>query len=70
MELSYDELRGLTEKVITNFKHWRFGTKPQLAFLEDLYVLINDGIPANRAVEMMGQVTSGLTREVSCFTGG
>lgn len=46
-------------------RHWRFNSKRQLAFLEDLYVLINDGIPANRAVEMMAQVTTGITREVA-----
>ena len=39
--------------------------KAQLAYLEDLYVLINDGIPANRAVEMMAQVTTGITHDVS-----
>ncbi|HTM63882.1 MAG TPA: type II secretion system F family protein [Gammaproteobacteria bacterium] len=43
----------------------RFNSKQQLAFLEDLYLLINDGIPANRAVEMMAQVTTGLTRDVA-----
>lgn len=46
-------------------RHWQFGNKQQLGFLEDLYLLINDGIPANRAVEMMSQVTTGLTREVA-----
>jgi toxin co-regulated pilus biosynthesis protein E len=52
-------------KITLAIKHWQFSTKKQLAFLEDLYLLINDGIPANRAVEMMSQVTKGLTREVA-----
>lgn len=63
--LSLEELRNLGSKVGMAFKHFQFGTKPQLAFLEDLYLLINDGIPANRAVEMMSQVTTGITREVA-----
>ncbi len=36
-----------------------------MAFLEDFYTLVNDGIPANRAVEMMAQATTGLTRDVA-----
>ncbi|MBA3661307.1 MAG: type II secretion system F family protein [Gammaproteobacteria bacterium] len=65
MELSFDELRNISERITLGIRRFQFGTKYQLAFLEDLYLLINDGIPANRAVEMMGQVTTGLTREVS-----
>lgn len=65
MELSLDELRNLGSKLVLGFKHWQFGNKAQLAFLEDLYLLINDGIPANRAIDMMSQVTTGLTREVA-----
>lgn len=65
IELIVDEIRGLGGKVVHAFKRWQFGTKSQLAFLEDLYALISDGIPANRAVEMMSQVTTGLTREVA-----
>lgn len=65
MELTTEDLKNSLDKAVLLFKHWQFGTKHQLAFLEDLYLLINDGIPANRAVEMMSQVTQGLTREVS-----
>lgn len=49
----------------TYLKHLQFSKKKQLAFLEDLYLLINDGIPANRAIEMMTKVTTGITREVA-----
>lgn len=52
-------------KISQYFKHLQFGNKLQLAFLEDFYVLIRDGIPANRAVEMMAQVTTGITKEVA-----
>src|SRR5579862_3416525 len=65
MELSLDELKNLFDKIAVSFKHLQFTKKRQLAFLEDLYVLINDGIPANRAVEMMAQVSQGLTRDVA-----
>ena len=65
MEISIDDLKELPAKIALAFKRWQFGNKAQLAFLEDLYLLINDGIPANRAIDMMSQVTSGLTREVA-----
>lgn len=65
MELSFDELKNLYSKAALTIRHWQFSNKAQLAFLEDFYLLINDGIPANRAVEMMTQVTRGITREVA-----
>lgn len=65
MDLTLEGLKNFFANLATAVRHWQFGNKAQLAFLEDLYVLINDGIPANRAVEMMSQVTTGLTREVA-----
>ena len=65
MDLSLDGLKELLNIFSNAFKRWQFGNKAQLAFLEDLYLLINDGIPANRAVDMMSQVSTGLTREVA-----
>lgn len=65
MELGAEGLKSLGDVVIQRIKKFQFGTKMQLAYLEDLYVLIRDGIPANRAVEMMAQVTTGLSRDVS-----
>lgn len=65
MEFSLEELNNLLYRLSLVFKRWQFGTKRQLGFLEDLYVLINDGIPANRAIDMMSQITTGLTREVA-----
>lgn len=65
MEFGLDTIRDFYVKIILQFKYWQFGTKNQLAFLEDLHTLINDGIPANRAIDMMVQVSTGLTKEVA-----
>ncbi|TAK77654.1 MAG: hypothetical protein EPO11_02390 [Gammaproteobacteria bacterium] len=65
MDLSLDGLKGIGNKIVLAAQHWQFGNKKQLAFLEDLHVLINDGIPANRAIEMMSQVTTGVNKEVA-----
>lgn len=64
-DFSLEQLSDLTSRLGLIFRRLQFGNKQQLAFLEDLYLLINDGIPANRAIEMMAQVTEGLTREVA-----
>jgi type II secretory pathway component PulF len=65
MDLSLDALKTVWNNFATVMKRRQFSNKKQLAFLEDLYTLINDGIPANRAVDMMAQVSQGLTRDVA-----
>lgn len=60
-----DDIKNYTEKISMLIRHFRFGNKAQLAFLEDLFVLVNDGIPVNRAINMMAQVSTGLTYEVA-----
>ena len=65
MDFDIETMSTYPEKAKNFFKHWLFGNKKQLAFLEDLYLLINDGIPANRAIEMMAQVTTGVSRDVA-----
>lgn len=65
MDFSLDDLKQIADKTIVALKHWQFGNKKQLAFLEDAYVLINDGIPANRAIDMIAQVSTGLSKEVA-----
>lgn len=65
MDMTSVGLQDLANKALTAFKHLQFGNKKQLAFLEDLYTLINDGIPANRAIEMMGMVSEGINKEVA-----
>jgi type II secretory pathway component PulF len=65
MDIDIDNARSLASGIMRRIHHFQFGNKAQLAFLEDLYLLINDGIPANRAIEMMAQVTTGLNRDVA-----
>lgn len=65
MEMTEEGFKKLATQVAMAFKHFQFGNKKQLAFLEDLYTLINDGIPANRAIEMMGMVSEGINKEVA-----
>ncbi|HSW70177.1 MAG TPA: type II secretion system F family protein [Gammaproteobacteria bacterium] len=55
----------LGARILHRLKKLQFGQTKQLAFLEDFYLLMNDGIPANRAIEMMAQATTGMTREVA-----
>jgi type II secretory pathway component PulF len=65
MDLLGIDLNNFLGGITHQFHQLQFGTKAQLAFLEDFYLLINDGIPANRAVEMMTQVSRGVKREVA-----
>lgn len=65
MELDFSNASSLFSELFKRFRHFQFGNKQQLAFLEDFYLLVNDGIPANRAIEMMAQVTIGLTHDVA-----
>ena len=65
MDFPIDGVNDIFAKITLGFKHFQFGAKAQLAFLEDLYVLVNDGIPPNRAIDMMTQVTSGISSEVA-----
>lgn len=65
MDLDILDVNSFFSDLANRFRHFRFSNKKQLAFLEDFYLLVNDGIPANRAIEMMAQVTTGLTHEVA-----
>jgi len=63
-----DSLQGAKSwfgKLSHQVKRFFFGTKAQHAFLEDFYTLVNDGIPPNRALEMMADSTRGLPRTVA-----
>lgn len=66
---SGDDPLQVAMKVVSNLgsylRHKMFTTKKQLAFLEDLYLLVNDGIPPNRAIEMVATVSKGINREVA-----
>ncbi len=69
MDFSLDALTDTAKHysaiVVAGVKRFQFNKKTQLAFLEDLSLLINDGIPANRAIEMMAHVGKGLNKEVA-----
>lgn len=65
MDLSWVDMESWMDGLTRRVRRFQFGVKAQLAFLEDFYLLINDGIPANRAIEMIAQVTTGLTRDVA-----
>lgn len=69
MDMSTEGLTAIASNLVQNIKHFQFGAKAQLAFLEDFYTLINDGIPANRAIEMMAQVSTGINRDVALAIG-
>ncbi len=69
MDFTVGALGDIGKEIAQRAKHIMFGTKAQLGFLEDFYLLINDGIPANRAIEMMSKVTTGLNREVALSIG-
>lgn len=62
---SFNEANTFFSSALHLLNRLQFGAKAQLAFLEDFYHLINDGIPANRAIEMMAHVSTGITRDVA-----
>jgi type II secretory pathway component PulF len=65
LDITFSDIQQYLVNVANQAKHLQFTSKMQLAFLEDLYLLINDGIPANHAIEMMAQVTKGITQKVA-----
>lgn len=65
MDLSERNVSSIADSIGQYVKHLQFGSKSQLAFLEDLYVLVNDGIPPNRAIDMMSKIATGLNRDVA-----
>ena len=65
MDMSLDGLYSMWDRIKRRFRGWQFGSKAQLAFLEDFSTLVGDGIPANRAIEMMSLLGRGVNREVA-----
>lgn len=49
----------IMDKLISRLKKLDFPAKKQQQFLEDLSVLISDGVPANRAIEMLTKIYKG-----------
>lgn len=52
-------------KLAHKLKKLQFGNKAQLTFIEDFAHLIDDGIPPNKAIEMLARASSGVTKEVA-----
>lgn len=51
---------------VTKFQKIQFSSKEQQSFLEDVSVLVNDGVPAGYAVEMVGRIAKkGVSKEVA-----
>jgi len=49
-------------------KSWdkfQFGRRQQLAFLEDITNLVDDGVPVNQAIETIAQIAEGVNRKVA-----
>ncbi len=63
--------RGAVKKEPFNLAHafdkLLFTTSEQQAFLEDLATLVDDGVPANRAIEVLGRVEKGPKRTVADY---
>jgi type II secretory pathway component PulF len=55
----------LLQKIQTRLDRLRFGTAKQQGFLEDLSALIADGVPPNRAIDMLSEISSGIVRKVA-----
>lgn len=47
------------------FKQKIYGTKDQQSFLNDVFTLVDDGVPANKAIEAVGAISTGLNKEVA-----
>jgi len=65
MEIPIAGADDLIAQTKARMQRMQFGTNAQHGFLEDLYMLVNDGIPPNRALEMMTKVSSGINKEVA-----
>lgn len=69
MNYYIEQLRQYINRLLITIKRFRFGRKMQLIFLEDLSLLVKDGIPVNQAIEMIILSSTGLTRAVAISLG-
>lgn len=53
------------DSLVLKFKQMTYGTKEQQAFLEDTYTLIEDGVPANKAIEAVSNLSKDRNSEVA-----
>ena len=52
-------------KLQEQWHRWQFTRKQQQTFLEDLYSLIQDGVPASQAIDTIRETSSGIFQEVA-----
>lgn len=52
-------------KFLTNLERLLFSSKDKQAFLEDLATLIDDGVPATRAVSVLNELNKGATKKLT-----
>lgn len=57
--------QSLGAKIAQRIKRLQFGSTAQLNFLDDFAHLVDDGIPPNKAIEMLARVAKGVTKEVA-----
>src|SRR5262249_12303824 len=50
---------------VNRYHHWQFTRKYQQAFLEDLASLIEDGVHASQAIDVIISVSMGITKKVA-----
>lgn len=55
----------LTIKLQERWYYWQFTRKQQQAFLEDLYSLVKDGVPASQAIETICEISKGASHQVA-----
>lgn len=60
--ISFEEI---LQKIILVYKRLQFGTTKQQAFLEDFAAIIDDGVPPNKAIEMLCRIYNGILKEVA-----
>ncbi len=53
------------QPTLKRWKSFQFNRKHQQAFLEDLAALIEDGVPASQAIDLIIGVTTGITKRVA-----
>jgi len=57
--------RSLGVRISDKIKRLRFGNSAQLIFLEDFAHLVEDGIPPNKAIEMLAKAAKGVSKDVA-----
>ncbi len=61
---------SLLDDITLKIKQWSYSAKEQQSFLEDTYTLIEDGVPANRAIEAVSNISKGRNSEVASIIMG